>query len=332
MKIIALILAIYLFLFPIISAVDFNMSDEFSKGETLLAKVSGNFVEPVLKENIFFYRGHVRISIEPFVSKINDDFYIYSLLPEAENNYSIVISGSKYMAGSKISEENLTKEFTITNSTADFSILPGFVVSDNDFSFKVQNLKDSQITIEITSTTVSGDEDDFSYINSVSLKSGEIKNIDFTLEDISGSTFKLVGFSSGDSSYSIPVNIYSADGSSNTGSNDGDGYIDLDDEDDENQTGNNDSEQKYIPTTTATCDELGGTFCSTAEECDGNNENARDGVCCLATCVEKKESSTGKILGWGLIIAVVLFVSWFLKFKYKGTKKEINLLSFGKKK
>ncbi len=48
---------------PAISAIEFDMKAEFAQGETLMAKVSGNFIEPIINENIFLYRGHIRVPL-----------------------------------------------------------------------------------------------------------------------------------------------------------------------------------------------------------------------------------------------------------------------------
>ena len=144
------IILILLLVVPLISAVEFDMKTNFSQGETLMAKVSGNFLESITNENIFLYRGHVRVSINPYVAKINNDFYIYAqLLGKAPNNYSIVIENAKYMEGNQVNEEDIVKNFSITEDTADFSIEPGFIVTDSDFFIKVQNLQDNKITIQI---------------------------------------------------------------------------------------------------------------------------------------------------------------------------------------
>ena len=116
-------LFIILLLLPIISAVKFDMKNEFSQGETLMAKVSGNFLIPLQKDNVFFYRDHVRIPIEYDIKKIDEDYYIYALLLGKEpKNYSIALENIRYMKGGEISEENIIQNFTINNQTADFSI------------------------------------------------------------------------------------------------------------------------------------------------------------------------------------------------------------------
>lgn len=323
-------LAVLLFLFPVLSAVEFNMSSEFAKGETLTAKVSGNFINPILKENIKFYRGHVRVSIEPFVAKINDDFYIYAQLPETENNYSIVISEVEYYSGSTTTDTNLTKNFTITNSTADFSVEPGFAVADKNFSFQLQNLKDSSITVSVEQETISGSEETFTVEDSVLLKSGEIKKIEFKLENTDEQTFKMIKLITENFSYEIPVYVYGEE-VSEFNETDEDNYIDLDEDDEEViNDGEEISEEEYVPETSDTCDELDGKICSSNEECSGETKYAQDGICCLASCEKVRTSSTGKIIGWVLLVGALGFIFWFFKFKYKKAKREVNVLDIGK--
>ena len=91
-----------------ISAVEFDMKDEFSQGETLMAKVSGNFLLPLQKSNVFFYREHVRVPVEYGVRKIDEDYYIYGVLVGKEpHNYSIALEGVRYMRGGEMSEEEI---------------------------------------------------------------------------------------------------------------------------------------------------------------------------------------------------------------------------------
>jgi hypothetical protein len=91
-------------------------------------------------------------------------------------------------------------------------------------------------------------------------------------------------------------------------------------------------EEEYIPTTTSTCNELNGKICNEDETCDGEIEYAREAPCCLGTCIKKLISSTGKIIGWVIILVIIGFLFWFFKFKYRGSKKEINLLQIGRSK
>jgi len=183
----SLLLAIQL-----VSAVEFNIKDEFMKGETLIATVSGNFLKPVLEGNVFFYKAHVRVAIKADVAKINDEYYISAMLPEDSGNYSLVIENVEYYVGSQVSDEDLIKYFSITNNTADFSVDKGFVITSEDFYLQVQNLQDKKITIDITGK------------DSIELKSGEIDKIYFKAENQT-----LISLSSDSTGYNISVSIFS---------------------------------------------------------------------------------------------------------------------------
>jgi len=213
---------LFLFVIPIISAVEFEMKTNFSEGETLMAKVSGYFLEPILKENIFFYRGHVRVPMEYDVAKINEEFYIYALLSGKEpNNYSISIKDVRYMKGSQVSEEEIMKNFSIIENISDFSINPGFVITKGNFFIEVQNLQEYKITIEIKTKNASSEtSEDKGFFGSlfgggeeeegelITLMSGEIKKLNFELENIEQPTLKIIELSTENLTYEIPVYIF----------------------------------------------------------------------------------------------------------------------------
>ena len=201
----SVILILLLLIFPIISAVEFEMKEEFSQGETLMAKVSGNFLFPLQKENIFFYRAHVRIPLEYNIKKIDEDYYIYALLLGKEpKNYSIALENIRYMKGGEMSEENIIRNFTINNQTADFSINPGFV-SGTEFSIEVQNLQDKKITIEVK-TKENTNISEETYQELIILKSGQKKDIDFVFE-VQEPVFKIIELSTENLNYEIPASI-----------------------------------------------------------------------------------------------------------------------------
>ena len=181
-----------------------KQSSNFSQGETLIAKVSGNFLEKPTSDNVVFYRGHVRIPVVYELSEVNDDFYIYAMLTgKNQGNYSIALENVIYMQGIQESTEDIIKNFTITNNTADFSVNPGFVVQANtsrSFSLEVQNLKTSEITITIDTSN------DIQSPSTLELNSGEVKQVDFSItkEEAFSEEIKM---SSDETKYSIPIFI-----------------------------------------------------------------------------------------------------------------------------
>jgi hypothetical protein len=209
------VIPLFLFLiiaFPVISAIEINMNSDIPKGETIIASVSGNFLDPIAKSNIYFYRGHVKTSFDYDVAKIGDNYYIYILTTnKAENNYSINISGVRYMVGSQISNQQISKSFNIINETADFSVNPGFVIANGNFSVKVQDLQSIPITIDIETEVNSGSSDgSFVFLlnreetESIDLLSGEIKTLYIQLENISETTIRTITLSTANTEYKIP--------------------------------------------------------------------------------------------------------------------------------
>jgi len=210
---------LFLFLimaFPLISAIDINMNSNISQGETVIASLSGNFLDPITNDNIYFYRGYVRSSFDYDVSKIGDNYYIYfQTTNKAENNYSINISGVRYMVGSQVSSEQISKSFRIINETADFSVNPGFVITDGNFSIKVQNLQPLPITIKLETEVNSGSSEGiFGFLfsgkkvsQSINLSSGEIKDLYIQLEDIPETTIRTITLSTYNTEYNIPCYV-----------------------------------------------------------------------------------------------------------------------------
>lgn len=193
---------LFLFLvvvFPLISAIEINMPSDIPQGETIIASVSGNFIDPITKSDISFYRGHLRTSFDYDIAKIGDNYSIYiQTTNKVKNNYSINISGVNYRIGSQVSNKQVSKTFEIINETADFSVNPGFIITNGNFSIKIQNLQPVPITIKVQGTDVE---------QSINLSSGQIKNLYINLEDISETTIRTITLSTENTEYNIPCYV-----------------------------------------------------------------------------------------------------------------------------
>jgi len=399
---------------PLISAVEFDMKDSYNQGETLIMKFSGNFIDTISKDNIFFYEDYVRVPIPYDIIRIEDEYYIYALLPEVQKNYTLSIEDVKYYQGSKIVEDDIKKNFSTTSDLADFSLSPGFVSTSESFSLNMQNLQDSKRTIKIN---YDGKETEFT------LKSGEKKSINFKVENINQDNLKYIQLSSDKTSYNVPVYVFTNEPSiitgkkglkfeitnpeismatnfekkkiiylKNTGeedlenislslTNELSSYINLSTKNITKLKGNSSRQielliksgedeklitgeikaqinwetyasaplslnfiKDFVPTNTTdedagsiiltqTCEELGGKIClAETEICDGETADSFEGECCLSkTCNLKTTSSTGKIVGWTLVIIVLLFVAWFFLKKYRGAKGPLTILERAKR-
>lgn len=209
MKKILILFFLSLFFLEGIFAVEINMNSEYNQGETLIAKISGDFLTPVGRSNIFFYREHVRVSFEYEITKIGYDYYLYALLVgKAEGNYSLSIEDVKYRTGGITNESDIIRNFSITNQTADFSVEPGFVDVSDDFSLTVKNLKDSSIDVKIkvpSSTRAyiySVGTEDFT----LTLGPGKSEKINFIVAQ-GEALFQNITLSSENTDYTIPTYI-----------------------------------------------------------------------------------------------------------------------------
>jgi hypothetical protein len=222
MKRFILLLFLLIFLsFPLVSSVQTEINPEYKKGETIIAKISGNFLENIQKSDIHFYRRHLTTSMNPYdVVKINGEFYITAKIGEEKipDNYSIVIENVLHMEGSQKTREDIVMEFILLDETAEFSVWPGSIYTYEDFSIEVQNLQYSSLEITIndfendTSTSwsfldwlfgggnsgSSGEGDE-----SITLLSGEIENIDFDIGNETQTT--TIRLSSENQIYDIPA-------------------------------------------------------------------------------------------------------------------------------
>lgn len=202
MKRVAIILL--LLLLPLASALSIEMNSEYAQGETLIAKVPGVLLEPIAKNDISFYRGHIQIPIDYNVIKSNDDFYIYAqLIGKQEGNYSILIKDVIYNKIGQKTEEDLSSNFTIKNSSADFAINPGAVFTKDNFEITLSSLSENTQTITIATTNLG-----LEHLTSVTLKSGEEKEIEFDIDDIYEPTAGTITFSSSSTTYEMPFYIF----------------------------------------------------------------------------------------------------------------------------
>ena len=213
-----------LMLFPLISSVEITLNDNFAQGETLTAKVTGDFFKSVSDENVIFYKGHVRTSIIPHVTKIGNNFYIYAQLEDkSSGDYSLALENLEYFRGSQIVKEDVTKNFTITNDTADFSVEPGVVATNGSFNLELKNLREHDISVSIGKTknasstsggffaslfggSQTGESADGT--SSATLSAGESKKVNFDFsEDKSG--IQAIHLSSDSTSYDVVVYVFS---------------------------------------------------------------------------------------------------------------------------
>jgi len=203
-----LAILIILFLFPILSAASINLKDTYDMGETIIAKVEGNFYDTIYENNIYFYRlrtsgtGYLQIPMDYDLIKLNSDYYIRaSLINKLANNYSIKIKDIRHYQSGILTDEDIVKDFSVTENKADFSVDPGFALTSNDFSVEIQNLQDSTIDLDISSFS------ELASVSSTSVGSQQTKNIWFTIQSLTQDTLGFITMSTSNLEYELPISL-----------------------------------------------------------------------------------------------------------------------------
>ena len=140
-----LLLILFLFLITInfISAVEITLSkDSYQPEETLQAQITGNFIS-LDDENVFIYR-EGKVHPEPVIkdlTKQNNIYYFYAVLPKQPGNYSLKIQDTNYLERGELKSEIIEKQIKLDfKNVSDLSFNPGFFTPNEDLLVKVKSL------------------------------------------------------------------------------------------------------------------------------------------------------------------------------------------------
>lgn len=207
---------VFILILPVVSSVNINMKGDFSQGETLFSTIDGNFVKPLQKSNIYFYRDHVRISFAYDLVKLNEKYYLYAQLGDkAPDNYSVVIKGVDYYVGGGISDKEVRKYFTVGENFAEFKVSDLVFIVDGSFELQIENLKSSSNEISFTEKVLSGySEGEFQIWagtkkieESHNFLSGQKKTFEIFIDEISENSIRKIILESENTKYEIFVSV-----------------------------------------------------------------------------------------------------------------------------
>jgi hypothetical protein len=178
---------------PGVFAISVSIDKMYSPRETVLVKFDGNFLEPVIAENIQFYSGRQLVALEYDVAKLDNSYYLYAILPNTERNYTLVIKNVHYFEAGQETTQTLQYNFSATGNVSDFTVKPGFVIADTTFSLTLES-NANPLTVQLNYA-------DFS--TSIDLMPGIPKTIQVPLEFTQNIT--LLKLKSQKTEYNIPV-------------------------------------------------------------------------------------------------------------------------------
>lgn len=190
-------------LIPMLSAAAIDTKLEYKKGETIIAKISGNFIDTIGTNNVVFYRGHVEIPMDYEIGKLGDYYYLKASLTGKEpNNYSVSIEGVNYYVGGQVSSDPITRNFTISSEQASFSVDPGFIVSETEFFIEIKSFIDSDVSVDINSPK------GITAVNSIVISAQKAETVYFNFSNFTEDFFSTIAISGSSTSYEIPVYLF----------------------------------------------------------------------------------------------------------------------------
>jgi hypothetical protein len=293
-------------------AISSSVKEAYAPGETIIAEISGNILEPISASDVEFRRGHVGVPLDYDLKKIDGKYYIWAAAPELNENYTIAIKGISTTISGKVQEIDYEKNFSVLGNITDYSIKPGFVDSAIDFEIKA-TLNDDYDKEIATNFLEEGN---------FTLKPGE-NVIRFSISGINESAFYNVTIGR----YNVPAYI-TINETMRAGIPAGAEY----EENPEaskliNISGNitEDVKEKIEEQRKGFyCSEFPGKICAASEKCTGETITSADGACCVnGVCLATSEEESGGY-GWiGYIFgAVVVAGGIYLWVRYKRVKKE----------
>lgn len=181
-------------LMPFVSSLETTLKNEYKPGETIIFSVSG-LLDNIEKKDVQFYSGRNFVSLIYDVAKINNDFYIYAILPNIERNYTLLIKNAKFFDIEEKTQD-IAYNFSAKGNISSFSVNPGFVITNKDFSIKINSIKTGNIKASFLDKT-----------QDYSLSYGE-KYLEFSISSIKSSALFFLAITGDNSTkYSIPVYV-----------------------------------------------------------------------------------------------------------------------------
>jgi len=191
-----LLLILFLIL-PTVLAIETNLKSIYQPSETLIAEISGNFIDNLKPENILFYSGRVFVPMIYDLAKIQDKYYLYAILPEKERNYTLIIKNVHYTEAGQEKQDDLQYNFSVLGNISSFSVNPGFIITNQDFNIKVEANKNINLATEFLNST-----------QETIVSEGQQKRIPFSVAGIKNFTFTYLILNADSTEYKIPVAVY----------------------------------------------------------------------------------------------------------------------------
>jgi hypothetical protein len=187
------LLVFVLFALINVSGLTLEINDVYSPKETIISKISGNFLNPISKDQINLVKdGHIDVAFEFDFGTLNGDYYIWIIAPANPGNYTLIIEDVYAMINGAAEIVDFEENFVVKGNITDYSIKPGFIFTTSDFEIDATVYSDEDQVIEV----------DFPDSREITLRPGANK-IDFSISDVIGTEFITISVGK----YNVPAQI-----------------------------------------------------------------------------------------------------------------------------
>tara|TARA_Y100000310_G_scaffold239285_2_gene242871 strand:+ start:976 stop:2253 length:1278 start_codon:yes stop_codon:yes gene_type:complete len=194
-----IIFILLILILPSVLAVETTLKQEYQPGETLIIEITGNFLDNIEPEDILFYSGRLYTPMIYDLTKIQDKYYLYSILPNKQRNYTLIIKNAHYLEVGQEKTEDLEFDFNVKGNISSFNINPGFIITDKDFNIKINSIKSLSIATDFLSES-----------SQIEISEGT-KTLSFSVSDITKSELTILTLTSDSTEYKIPVYVFTSE-------------------------------------------------------------------------------------------------------------------------
>ncbi len=163
---------ICILLSAISSAVSSDIGNNYQPKETVVVRVSGNILEPIPPSSFEIKRKNVKVPVEYDLKRFGNDYYVWFVTPQEENNYTFVINDVHTTVSGENKIIDYEKEFFVKGNLSDYYVKPGFFYATKNIEMSIYLNEDIEKVITV----------DFPEKKDIFLKPGENK-VKLTLED-----------------------------------------------------------------------------------------------------------------------------------------------------
>jgi hypothetical protein len=179
-------------------ALDVNIKETYSPLETMILEIQGEFIQPLNLDNIQLYSGRRFIPTLSYLGRIDNKYLFYLNLRNEQRNYTLVFEDIHYSDNGVEKIEDVSFNFSVQGEKADFSVKPGFIITNKDFDLTLKNNnKEIKVNANFLDTT-----------KEIELNYKQEKKVLFSISGVNESKITTLVLEYGNTKYEIPVGIF----------------------------------------------------------------------------------------------------------------------------